>query len=373
MAQKTEFSLSFTSAQQIRNYYASNISLLDPVEGEYDVEFSGDYITPVGHWYLDRDVFKIWIVCNNGAFAIYIDNGGFRKSRVLALQSIGETNAYTFYYDSTPTRIYLQDSFHFKASLHLNNSSACTFRNASTDKSVNILPIYDCIKVYPTKTMYTDVIRKQVEEDAKPKLWTGTGFAINNKYVVTNYHVVENANSITLTGINGSFGTKYTATIAATDKNNDLALLKLSGNITIANIPYSVKTTTSEVGEEVFVLGYPLTATMGDEIKLTTGVISSKSGFQGDISQYQISAPVQPGNSGGPLFDSKGNIIGIVSAKHAGAENVGYAIKTSYLKSLIESVTSASFLPHTNRVATQNLSGKVKTVKNYVYYITCTQ
>ena len=69
-----------------------------------------------------------------------------------------------------------------------------------------------------------------------------------------------------------------------------------------------MNTTTSEVGEEVFVLGYPLTATMGDEIKLTTGVISSKSGFQGDISQYQISAPVQPGNSGGPLFDSKGNI-----------------------------------------------------------------
>ncbi len=373
MAQKTGFSSNFTSTQQIRNYYASNISLLDPIEGEYDVEFSGDYITPVGHWYLDKDVFKIWIVCNNGAFAIYTDNGGFRKSRVLALQSIGETNAYTFYYDSTPTRIYLQDLFHFKASLHLNNSSACTFRNASTDKSVNILPIYDCIKVYPTKTMYTDVIRKQVEEDAKPKLWTGTGFAINNKYVVTNYHVVENANSISLTGINGSFGTKYTARIAATDKNNDLALLKLSGNITITNIPYSVKTTTSEVGEEVFVLGYPLTATMGDEIKLTTGIISSKSGFQGDISQYQISAPVQPGNSGGPLFDSKGNIIGIVSAKHAGAENVGYAIKTSYLKSLVESVTSTNVLPQANRISTQNLSGKVKAVKNYVYYITCTQ
>ena len=373
MAQKTGFSSNFTSAQQIRNYYDGNISLLDPIEGEYDVEFSGDYITPFGHWYLDRDVFKIWIVSNNGAFAIYTDNGGVRKSRVLALQSIGETNAYTFYYDSTPTRIYLQDLIHFKASLHLNNSSACTFRGASTAKSVNILPIYDCIKVYPTKTMYTDIIRKQVEEDAKPKLWTGTGFALNNKYVVTNYHVVENANSITLTGINGSFGTKYTATIAATDKNNDLALLKLSGNITIANIPYSVKTTTSEVGEEVFVLGYPLTATMGDEIKLTTGVISSKSGFQGDISQYQISAPVQPGNSGGPLFDSKGNIIGIVSAKHVGAENVGYAIKTSYLKSLVESATSTNVLPQANRIATQNLSGKVKAVKNYVFYITCTR
>ena len=61
------------------------------------------------------------------------------------------------------------------------------------------------------------------------------------------------------------------------------------------------------------------------------------------------------------------------SMRHVGAENVGYAIKTSYLKSLVESVTSASVLPQTNRVANQNLSGKVKAVKNYVYYITCSK
>ena len=203
--------------------------------------------------------------------------------------------------------------------------------------------------------------------------WTGTGFALNSNYVVTNYHVIENAKTITLTGINGNFANKYPASVAATDKNNDLALLKLNGNVSITSIPYSIKATTSDVGEEVFVLGYPLTATMGDEIKLTTGVISSKSGFQGDVSQYQISAPVQPGNSGGPLFDSKGTIIGIVSAKHIGAENVGYAVKISYLKSLVESAVSANILPQTNRVATQNLSGKVKAVKNYVYYIQCSR
>jgi S1-C subfamily serine protease len=224
--------------------------------------------------------------------------------------------------------------------------------------------------------MYVEAIRKEAEKETiveLPQIWTGTGFALTNNYVVTNYHVIENAKIITLTGINGNFSIKHNASVAATDKNNDLALLKLNGNVSITNIPYSIKTTTSDVGEEIFVLGYPLTATMGDEIKLTTGVISSKSGFQGDISQYQISAPIQPGNSGGPLFDSKGNIIGIVSAKHAGAENVGYAIKTSYLKTLVESVTSTNVLPQANRIATQNLSGKVKAVKNYVYYIKCTQ
>ena len=110
---------------------------------------------------------------------------------------------------------------------------------------------------------------------------------------------------------------------------------------------------------------------MGDEIKLTTGVVSSKSGFQGDVSLYQISAPIQPGNSGGPLFDGKGNIIGIVSAKHKGTENVSYAIKVSYLKNLMESSISTNIFPQTNKIQNQNLSGKVKSVKNYVYYIVC--
>lgn len=374
IAQKTGFSSNFTSSQQIRNYFASNISLLDPIEGEYDVEFSGEYITPLVHQYLDRDNFKIWIVCNNNVFTIYYtDGGGFRKSRLLKIQPVGETNVYTFYYDTTPTRVYLQNLNHFKASLHLNNSSANTFRGAaSTAPSVNILPIYDCIKVYPTMSMYADVVRKHIEEDTKPTIWTGTGFALTNNYIVTNYHVVEGAKSISIQRINGLFNNKYDATVVATDKVNDLAILKVNGaNISIANIPYSVRTSTADVGEEIFVLGYPLTSTMGDEIKLTTGVISSKSGFQGDVSLYQISAPIQPGNSGGPLFDSKGNVIGIVSAKHRGAENVGYAIKASYLRNLMESTITTNVLPQTNRISAQNLSGKVKAVKDFVYYIVC--
>jgi hypothetical protein len=89
------------------------------------------------------------------------------------------------------------------------------------------------------------------------------------------------------------------------------------------------------------------------------------------VSLYQTTAPIQPGNSGGPLFDSKGNIIGIVSAKHTGAENVGYAIKASYLRNLMESALPSNILPQNNKITGQNLSGKVKTVKNFVYYITC--
>ena len=202
--------------------------------------------------------------------------------------------------------------------------------------------------------------------------WSGTGFALTNNYVVTNYHVVANASNIYIQGINGDHSKNFSAYVVAKDKINDLAILKVNGvNLDASSIPYSIKTSTADVGEEVFVLGFPLTSTMGDEVKLTTGVVSSRSGFRGDVALYQISAPIQPGNSGGPLFDSKGNIIGIVSAKHLGAENVGYAIKTSYLRNLMESSINTNIFPQTNRISNLNLSGKVKSVKKFVYYIIC--
>lgn len=222
------------------------------------------------------------------------------------------------------------------------------------------------LKMYPTASSSGGVV-------TGTEKWSGTGFALNNGYIATNYHVVENAKSIKVQGIRGSFNTEYNATVISTDKFNDLAIIKINDSRFngFGTIPYRVKTSTSEVGEDVFVLGYPLTTTMGDEIKLTTGVISSKTGFQGDVSLYQISAPIQPGNSGGPLFDGNGNLIGIVNAKHQGAENVGYAIKTSYLRNLMESATSQNFLPTNNSISGQALTGKVKSIKNFVFMIKC--
>lgn len=259
----------------------------------------------------------------------------------------------------------------FKAQWLMANKSTSTayvaFQNGAMKVSISDSNENDTyIKLFPSTT--DNVTIEGVEQNE----WTGTGFALKNNYIVTNYHVVDGAKSISIQGVNGSFTHKYNAEVIATDKQNDLAILKVNGiTIQSANIPYSIKTATAEVGEEVFVLGYPLTSTMGDEIKLTTGVVSSRSGFQGDVSLYQISAPIQPGNSGGPLFDSKGNVIGIVSAKHRGAENVNYAIKASYLRNLMESALPSNILPQSNKIAGQNLSGKVKSAKNYVYYIIC--
>lgn len=202
--------------------------------------------------------------------------------------------------------------------------------------------------------------------------WTGTGFALKNGYIVTNNHVVEGASSILVQGVNGS-SVEYKAEVVAVDKNNDLALIRINDYRFdgFGAIPYSINASLCDVGSDIFVLGYPLTSYMGEEIKLTNGIISSRSGFQGDITTYQISAPIQPGNSGGPMFDRYGNVVGIVNAGIPGAENVGYAIKASYLCNLIESVVSNAIIPYNNTISTKSLPEKVKVLKNYTFYIKC--
>lgn len=220
------------------------------------------------------------------------------------------------------------------------------------------------VKLYPTASdNFTSTI---------PGPSSGTGFAVaSNGIIATNQHVVNGANTIKVRGINGDFTKLYNAKIITEDKNNDLAIIKIDDNgfTTLGTIPYLISGRSSDVGTSVFVMGYPLRASMGDEIKLTNGIISSKSGFQGDVTSYQISAPVQPGNSGGPLFDGSGNLIGIVKAKHTEAENVSYAIKSSYLLNLFDLVPSAPKLQTISSVKGKTLTEQVKTLKKFTYII----
>lgn len=222
------------------------------------------------------------------------------------------------------------------------------------------------LKMYPTGS-------SSGINPGKSSEWSGSGFALRGGYIVTNYHVVDGAKSILIYGINGDMTRGYVSNVYASDKTNDLAIIQITDSRFngFGAIPYAIKSQMLDVGEDAWVLGYPLTQVLGNEIKLTTGVISSRSGYQGDLSTYQISAPVQPGNSGGPLFDSKGNIVGVVNASVPDAENVGYAIKSSYLVNLIESYTSSSIIPSSNTVSSLSRPEQIKRVRDFVFLIEC--
>lgn len=200
---------------------------------------------------------------------------------------------------------------------------------------------------------------------------SGSGIILNKEgFLVTNYHVIDGANVIDVfININGKTQ-KYTAREVVSDKQNDLSILKIDVKKgSISPPPFSVSYTVKDVGTSVFALGYPMSDLLGEELKVTDGIISSKSGYQGDITTYQISAPIQPGNSGGPLFAKDGSLIGITNAGVPDAQNVGYAIKATYLRTLIDSAPMPITIPVNNTISSLSFPEKIKRLSTYVILI----
>lgn len=243
-----------------------------------------------------------------------------------------------------------------------NHDSYITFREGFFDTWVEENK-NNYLKIYPTIN--------ESKITAIHKSNSGTGFAIGAAgLIVTNQHVIQGAQVIKVRGVNGDFSKVYHAKPLLVDANNDLAIIKIVDlSFTgLGAIPYKVKSKTSQVGENIYVLGYPLRSSMGDELKLTNGIISSKTGFQGDVTSYQISAPIQPGNSGGPLFDKEGNLIGIINAKHSGAENATYAVKSSFLLNMMD-LLDYSVNANANSINKMSLTQQVSLIRNFVYMI----
>ena len=174
----------------------------------------------------------------------------------------------------------------------------------------------------------------------------GTGFIFSKgNYAITNYHVVKNSDSIRAKFINGE---TVEIKVVAKDIRSDIAILKLTDLP-----PYSVAkiklgdSSQARIGEKVFTIGYPATHLMGERPKYSEGVINAVTGLKDDPAFFQVSLPIQPGNSGGPLFNERGQVVGITTASLSslaidsmGAipQNVNYAIKSSFVKNLISTI-----------------------------------
>lgn len=171
---------------------------------------------------------------------------------------------------------------------------------------------------------------------------SGSGFVISaDGYFLTCAHVIEGGN-----GIKVCFGDKtYPAQLIRADVNNDVALLKLDG----ADFrPLALSPSLPEMGDKVFTVGFPNPELQGSSAKYTDGVISSLFGIIDDVRTMQITVPIQGGNSGGPLVDAAGNVLGLVVAQLNAAtvfeytgtipQNVNFAVKINYALPIVQSV-----------------------------------
>jgi len=163
--------------------------------------------------------------------------------------------------------------------------------------------------------------------------------------VLTAAHVVADAASVTVITAQGT----KTAKVVRLDESNDLAVLKIDGGPHAA-LPVS-PSRSIRLGQGVATIGFPNIGIQGFSPKLTRGEISSLNGIGDDPRGWQISVPVQPGNSGGPLLDENGNLIGVVvsklglkAARATGdlPQNVSYAVKSAYALALLEPYLDSS-------------------------------
>lgn len=171
---------------------------------------------------------------------------------------------------------------------------------------------------------------------------TGTAFFVSwEGHLITNHHVVSGARRVQ---VQLASGEALEAQILQLDEENDLALLQVEA----IRRPLVVSPRSAMVrGQEVFTLGYPLITLQGQEQKATFGHVNSTTGMQGDQRFAQVDVPIQPGNSGGPLIDGEGGVVGVVTSmlhpkltmEMAGVvpQNVNYAVKSDYVHALLQS------------------------------------
>ena len=236
--------------------------------------------------------------------------------------------------------------------------------------------------------------KKQNPKPPPKSATSGSGFFISKLgHVLTNQHVVDKCKSVT---VGDSANKQVTANVLETDRRNDLALLKISSmqmasaetKSLVAKLGLTVTPLASqgllrpdavELGEDVVVAGFPFGDIFSNTVKVTRGIVSAKRGMGNDSGQFQIDAAVQHGSSGGPIYDDKGNIIGVVVsqlnklkvAKAIGSlpELVNFGIKASTVRQfLTSSGLPTKWSKRSKRMSTKDIA---KIAENQTVMVVC--
>jgi S1-C subfamily serine protease len=202
--------------------------------------------------------------------------------------------------------------------------------------------------------------------EAEVEMVSGTAFAVNSEgYFLSTSHIIGNKTEVQLE--NPEDGKVYDARVVARDSRYDLVLVKIDDEAFdgLDRIPYPIKSSQINLAQEVFTLGFPK-----EDVVFGEGSVSSLNGFNGDSLKYQVSVPVNPGQSGSPLFDECGNVIGIISAKNGSADGVSYAIKASYILDFFKnSIEDPIELPKGNQVSKLPKTRKIQKISPFIFMV----
>ena len=184
----------------------------------------------------------------------------------------------------------------------------------------------------------------------------GTGFFITtNGYILTNYHVIRNS-ELTTIFLNGK---EYDCDKIFANEIDDVAVIRVKDrSLRFSAISFSSQNL--EVGDDVIALGFPLASAMGKELKMSSGIVNSIKGFQDDVKYFQFSAPIDPGNSGGPALNKSGDLIGLITSKYTSATNAGYALNLIQIIKNIPNTINYRIEMKPQNISNSNIYSKCK-------------
>jgi serine protease Do len=223
-------------------------------------------------------------------------------------------------------------------------------------------------KVLDNKINYVDR-KNQQPIIPTPVRYNGTGFLIEAKgLMITNAHVVKNSRNIF---VQNNKGDQFKAFVVRLDVPRDVAIIKIDDDQfkPYVSLPYGIRKTTSDIAEPIFTLGFPR-----DEIVYGEGYLSAKTGYNGDTLSCQIAVAANPGNSGGPVFNHNGEVIGILSAKETETEGAVFAVQSKYIYQVLDELKKSALYKNVKVPTKSSLNGldkkeQVKKIEDFVFMV----
>lgn len=230
-------------------------------------------------------------------------------------------------------------------------------------RKANTQYVEELSKKFENTRRTVDALKQQVESDKDNKAPDnvpiksgGTGFLIDGKgFIVTNAHVVKGSTSVI---VQNNKGQEFRASIIHINPTSDLAILRIVDQDykPYGQLPYSIRKTGADLGEPLFTLGFPR-----EEIVYNEGYMSAKTGFNGDTISFQIGVSANPGNSGGPVFNKNGEIIGIINTRQMQAEGVVFAITAKNIHQTLQEIADDTTIQKVKLPVVSSLKGMDRT------------